>query len=757
MGERRLSRSGVAVIGVALLAIFLNSCSSLSRSWRPDTSPTAGPESVVQGAMRNGGRDEEAASVPVSPAAPATAGVTVTPSATEMTAAPSAAEVAPSAAAAAVVRLGTGEFVKPDDGRRYRVTTTDAGDITLNFEEAELRQVVMVILGELLDETYYMDPAIKGTVTVHNDNSLRRDQLLPILEELLQMNGAALVQAPGGYKIVPLGEAERQALPPSAARWPPTASRGYTVQIIPLEFASADEVASVLAPYVPEGGSLHSVPQRNILILAAPGHSIEEFLQTVRVFDVDWLEGMSMGMFPLIYADASTVAGELEQLLDTAGGSPMAGMVRLFPIERLNSLLVVTSQQRYLRAMRSWIEDLDRGGDAPGRRLYVYHVKNSKADHIAGVLNEVFLSDDTGLAPPAASLAPGLEPVTLASAARAFATGGAQASGAAGDQAAPTPVAMAAPAQASAPDAGTPLIALGSVKIIADNLNNTLLVMATRTEYATIEAAIRKLDILPRQVLVEATIAEVRLNDNLKYGVQWFIKGSLGGYNVDVRSLTGNSVNLPLAQAPGFSTSIFQSPADVRVFISALETESQVRVLSSPQLMVTDNQSASINVGTSVPVITSSGTGGATGGTVISEVEYRDTGVLLTVTPHINAGGIVTMEVSQEVSLVGPAVAPSGNVSVDQRTIQSSVSVQSGETIVLGGLIQERKTDSVTGVPVLSKLPFIGALFSETADDALRTELIVLITPKVVSNVNEAKAVTRELRKRLQSAGALTL
>jgi general secretion pathway protein D len=717
----------------------------------------AGPESVVRGAMRNGGRDEEAASVPASPAAPAAAEVTVTPSATEMTAAPSAAEVTPSAAAKPVVHLGTGQFVKPDDGRRYRVTTTDAGDITLNFEEAELRQVVMVILGELLDETYYMDPAIKGTVTVHNDNSLRRDQLLPILEELLQMNGAALVQAPGGYKIVPLGEAESQALPPSASRWPPTTSRGYTVQIIPLEFASADEVAKVLLPYVPEGGSLRAVPQRNILILAAPGHSIEEFLQTVRVFDVDWLEGMSMGMFPLTYADAPTVAGELEQLLDTAGGSPMAGMVRLFPIERLNSLLVVTSQRRYLRAMRSWIEDLDRGGDAPGRRLYVYHVKNSKADHIAGVLNEVFLSDDTDLAPPVASLAPGLEPVTLASAARAFATGQAREGEAAGGQAAPTPVAMPAPAQAVAPDAGTPLIALGSVKIIADSLNNTLLVMATRTEYATIEAAIRKLDILPRQVLVEATIAEVRLTDNLKYGVQWFIKGSLGGYNVDVRSLTGDSVNLPLAEAPGFSTSIFQSPADVRVFISALETESQIRVLSSPQLMVTDNQSASINVGTSVPVITSSGTGGATGGTVISEVEYRDTGVLLTVTPHINAGGIVTMEVSQEVSVVGPAVPPSGNVSVDQRTIQSSVSVQSGETIVLGGLIQEQKSDAVTGVPVLSKLPFIGALFSETADDASRTELIVLITPKVVSNVNEAKAVTRELRKRLQSAGALTL
>jgi general secretion pathway protein D len=748
MGVRDLSQLGMAIIGMSLL-VALAGCSSLAREWRPDTSPTAGPQSVVKGPMRPVGRDAEELGEPVVSAATEAADVTVTPT---------AAEVTPSAGVEAIVRPGTGQFVKPDDGRRYRVTTTDGGDITLNFEEAELRQVVKVILGDLLGETYYMDPAIKGTVTVQNDNSLRRDQLLPILEELLQMNGAALVQAPVGYKIVPLAEAEREAQPPSAARWPPTASRGYTVQIIPLEFASADEVAKVLLPYVPEGGSLRPVPQRNILILAAPGHTIEEFLDTVRVFDVDWLEGMSMGMFPLTYADAPTVAGELEQLLDTAGGSPMEGMVRLFPIERLNALLVVTSQRRYLRTMRSWIEDLDRGGDAPGRRLYVYHVRNSKANHIASVLNEVFLSDDSGpAAPPAASIAPGLEPVTLASAARAFATGQAPEGGAAGEQAAPVPVAAPAPAQATVPDAGTPLTALGSVKIIADSLNNTLLVMATRTEYATIEAAIRKLDILPRQVLVEATIAEVRLTDNLAYGVQWFIKGSLGGYNVDVRSLTGTSVNLPVAEAPGFSTSIFQSPADVRVFISALETESQVKVLSSPQLMVTDNQSASINVGTSVPVITSSGSGGATGGTVISEVEYRDTGVLLTVTPHINAGGIVTMEVTQEVSVVGPPVPPSGNVSVDQRTIQSSVSVQSGETIVLGGLIQEQKSDGVTGVPVLSKIPFIGPLFSETSDDALRTELIVLITPKVVNNSNEAKAVTRELRERLQRAGALTL
>lgn len=744
MGERGLGQTRAAVLGAALL-VTLSGCSSISRDWRPDTSPAAGPASVMSGLRVI---DPEASPEPTEPTQPPE--VAETPEVTET---PEAPELAPPAPAEPVLHLGTGRLVKPDDGHRYRVSATPGGDISLNFEAAELRKVVMVILGELLGQTYYIDPTIEGTVTVHNDNALRRDQLLPILEELLHMNGAALVEAPSGYRIVPLAQAERQAMPPSAARWPPLASRGYTVQIIPLEFASAEEIAKVLEPYVPDGGSLRPVPQRNILILAAPGHSIEEFLATVRVFDVDWLEGMSMGMFSLTYADASTVSEELEQLLDTDGSSPMAGMVRLFPIERLNAVLVVTSQHRYLRSMQSWIDELDRGGDTPGRRLYVYHVKNSKAAHIAGVLNEVFLSDDsTALArPPVASVAPGLQPVTLVSPAAQTAGAPAQDGDGAGYQAVP-PAAAAATAAA-----GVPLVDLGSVKIIADTLNNTILAMATRTEYATIEAAIRKLDILPRQVLVEVTILEVTLTNNLQYGVQWFFKAKIGSYNVEFRSLTGDSVNIPRAEAPGFSTSVFQSPNDVRLFISALETESQLKVLQSPQVMVTDNQSASINVGTSVPVVTSTGSGGETGGTVISEVEYRDTGVLLTVTPHINAGGIVTMEVSQEVSVVGPPVPPSGNVSVDQRTVQSSVAVLSGETIVLGGLIQERKSDAIIGTPVLSKIPVLGPLFSETTDDASRTELIVLITPKVVNDPNEAKAVTRELRERLQRAGSLAL
>lgn len=655
-----------------------------------------------------------------------------------------------------VVREGTGRFINPET-LPYEVSVQPGGDININFENADIRQVAKVILGDLLGETYVVDPAVKGAVTLNNDRPLRRDALLPILEVLLQMNGAALVPDPNGFQILPFAKAPRQSPPPSARRWPLASTRGYVVQIIPLEFTSAEEIRQILEPYVPEGGSLRAVPDRNILILAAPGYTVEDFLQTVRVFDADWLAGMTMGMFPLAYADATTVVTELGEVLNAGGESPMAGMVRLFPIQRLNAVLVVTPQRRYLAEVRRWLEDLDRGGDAPGRRLYVYSVKNSKADHIAQVLTDVFLAAEMETTEqPAPRLAPGLQPVTLTTTPAPQPEGAAAQTPPAGQPAAPPP---AAPTQGgfAGPAAETPALVndLSSVRIIADTLNNSLLVMATRAEYVTIEAAIRRLDILPRQVVVETTFAEVSLTNNLSYGVQWFIKGGLGKYGVEVRSLTGESVDLPAAAAPGFSASIFRSADDVRVFISALETESSVKVLSSPQIMVTDNQPASITVGTQVPVTTSTSSGGDTGGTIVQQVEYRDTGVLLNVTPHINAGGVVTMEISQEDSVVGAAVPPSDNVSIDTRSIKTSVAVQSGETIVLGGLIQERKTDGVTGVPVLSKIPVLGVLFSERTDDANRTELIVLITPRVINTSEEAREVTEELRRRLKNASAL--
>ncbi|MDH3315805.1 MAG: hypothetical protein OER43_08580, partial [Gammaproteobacteria bacterium] len=296
-GEPRLRM----LIGAALLAA-LTACGSV-RQWPDSVSRArAGP---AEGAQTAAGSSElEAAAAPAAEAY--------------------ASEGAPDSALAgapprrSVVREGTGRFINPDSAP-YQVTVEPGGDIVLNFEDADIRQAAKVILGDLLGETYFVDPAVKGTVTLNNDQPLRRDALLPILEVLLQMNGAALVPAPGGYQILPLNKAPRQSAPPSARRWPLPSTRGYSVQIIPLEFASAEEIGKILEPFVPEGGSLRAVPNRNILILAAPGYAIEEFLQTVRVFDADWLAGMTMGMFPLTYADAATVAAELEGVLNPGG------------------------------------------------------------------------------------------------------------------------------------------------------------------------------------------------------------------------------------------------------------------------------------------------------------------------------------------------------------------------------------------------------------------------------------------------------
>jgi general secretion pathway protein D len=658
----------------------------------------------------------------------------------------------------AMERVGTGRLVN-ERGRARVSTVGTAGEIDLDFEDTDIRNVVAVILGDLLAETYYLHPAVKGTVTVRNSRPLTRGGLIPVLELLLQMNDAALVRADDGYKVIPLEQAPREALPAVTAGGPLSAGPGFTVQVIPLRYAAAEEVKKILEPYVPERSSLRAIPERNVLILAAPGSQVADFLETVEVFDADWLEGMSMGMFPLTYADAEQVAAELEGIIGEESGSPLAGMVRLFPVQRLNALLVVTPQRSYLAEMKDWIKRLDQGGGTPQRRLYVYEVRNTRADHIGQVLSDVFGDvDEAAPAPvPPALLAPGLEPATVASrpVAEAFpaATAAQQAQQ---EQQADDREPVAAAARAVSKSAPLPAVAPASpVRFIADTVNNSLLVLATPEEWEVIEAAIRRLDVLPRQVLVEATIAEVRLNDNLSYGVQWFIKGGIGKYSVEFRSLTGDSGGLPRAAAPGFSGAVFPSLPDVRIFIEALEAASEVRVLSSPQLLVTDNQTANIRVGTQVPVTTRRSTGGDTGGVVIQEIEYRDTGVLLTVTPRINAGGMVTMEVSQEVSQVGPEVGATGNVSVDQRSIDSFISVKSGETIVLGGLITERKTDSTTGIPFLSRLPIVGPLFGKVSDAADRNELIVLITPNVVNNPDEAREITSELRRRLKGASNL--
>ena len=656
------------------------------------------------------------------------------------------------------IRKGSGVFVQGTGtgaGNGY----AEADGVTLNFEQASLPEFLRVVFESILNENYLLAPGISGTVTLHTTRPVTPDTVLPIVEAVLEQNGAALIRDEGMYKILPLGEAASAANSPAVGRYPSSRQKGYGIQVVPLQHVAAGELEGILAPFVPEGSSVSVDTTRNVLILSGPKYRLDDLLATVRMFDVDWLSGMSFGMFRLEYADAVSVVGELETIIDSGGNTPLAGIVRVLPIERINGVLVITHRPEHLDAIQALIEEFDWGLEgAAGRRLFVYELENGKAENIAGVLQQIFgqkeleesgsgelavpgaassvfrRADTVTRPPPQPGQATGVRTVRPATPA----TTGLPGSGGGSESGAESGDSISAESEQQ-------------VTIIADQDNNAILVMATPQDYRAIEATIRRLDISPRQVLIEATIAEVTLSNGLTYGVRWFLE------NEDWEL----GINAPVpanASGPGLAFAFFDATSDLKAFFDVLATQSDVKFLSTPQVMVLDNQTANIRVGDQIPVTTRSSQSTTNpDAPIVTEVQFRDTGTLLTVTPRINAGGQITLEISQEVSIPGasPAIGGGGNVSIAQRTINSSVIVQSGQTVVLGGLILETTSNGKSGVPILMNIPGLGALFSTNSTDTLRTELIITVSPRVIEDPREMEKVTEELRLRMSRANEL--
>jgi general secretion pathway protein D len=636
------------------------------------------------------------------------------------------------------ITLGSGTFVQPARGGRANAYASDEG-VTLNFEQADLKEFLRVIFDTILQENYYVDPQIRGTVTLHTTRPVTQGAVLAILETVLEGNGAALIRDEGMFKVVPLAIAESASGSPAIGRFGSRRSVGYGIQIVPLEHVSAAEIQKIIGPFVPDGSSLRIDETRNVLILSGPRYRLEELLATIRSFDVDWLSGMSFGLFRLQYADAATMVGELEAIVSAGGQSPLAGIVRLLPIERLNAVLVIAHRPDHISAIQGFIEQFDLGVEgAAGRRLYVYELENGDATRIAASLQDIFMWSNVDQFADGASRITGNDVFRSASAlSRPLpARPGDQISDArdTGDMI----------------DDGDGVVAdsLGQVKIIADEDNNVILVLASQQDYRSIEAAIKRLDIAPRQVLIAATIAEVSLSNTLTHGVRWFLEN--GGNELGINAPVPTS-----ASGAGLAFAFFDDSRELSAFFDLLATQSSVKFLSTPQVMVLDNQTATIRVGDQIPVTTRSSQSTTNpDAPIVREVQFRDTGTLLTVTPRINSGGQVMLEISQEVSLPGtePAVGGGGNVSIAQRSINSSVIVQSGQSVVLGGLILETTSNSKSGVPGLMHVPLLGKLFTQESEDVFRTELIVTVSATVVENQREMQRVTEELRQRMQKA-----
>jgi general secretion pathway protein D len=646
---------------------------------------------------------------------------------------------------------GSGTFVNPKAVAPRPPDT--GGEYTLNFEATDLQEVVKAVLGDLLKESYFIDPKVTGQVTIQTSRPLKRAELLPTLENLLRLNGAVLLRSDGLYKVMPGSQATRGSPPTSVQRV--AAARGYGIRVVPLRYVSARELHKLIEPFLPPDAPQIVDEQRNLLILTGTEQELESTMELVEIFDVDWLNGMSVGLFKLKDAEVKTLHAEMEKIFGEKD-SPVSGVVRMVPVERLNALLVVTSRPDYLEHAREWVERLDQVADAVGPRLFVYRVQNGKAADLATVLGGIFGAEVTKEAgPPAAELAPGEEPTTLDS-------GNQRTSEREGELGEESGVGQRRGERSKEP--AVSVVSTENLKIIADESTNALVILARTQDYEMIETALKNLDVVPLQVLIEASVIEVTLTDNLSYGVQWFFRnelpgGARGEGKFALGPVVGNAVASGLAGPPGFSYAVFDDLNRVRALITAIALESKLEVLSSPSLMVLDNQPATIKVVDEVPVTTQQqqavlDTGGVDNiPNVLSSVEFREAGVVLEVTPRVNASGRITLELSQEVTEVDRSRAedsPGNNPEFIRRQVESSVTVQSGETLVIGGLIGENKREDETGIPFLMDIPVLGGLFRTTSDAFTRTELIVLLTPKAVRDEGEARAVTKEFRERLK-------
>jgi general secretion pathway protein D len=670
----------------------------------------------------------------------------------------------------------------PGAPARPGVTEEAGGDVSLDFADTDIREVVAQILGAALRENYTIDPAVKGTATFHTATPIPKSRLLQTLQVLLGQNAAAMVQANGIYRIVPVAEAPTAGIAASD-----TAAGGV---VLALRYASAEPLAKLLTPFAGATAKIAAEPGRNALLISGDPTARATLTTLAQSFDVDSLAGQSYALLPVPTGDAKDFASAMQDTFKSQNGGALAGLVRVVPLERLNSVLVVTNTPRYIDEARRVFNLVEKARHFTERSWHVYYLQNSHSDDVAYLLQQAFTPQHVTAQPTNAGQASrggtsqfgtsggfggqgggagggagtsggiggggggglgggggGLGGGGLGGGTTGGLGGGAETGGAAGGRTA---------AASATTTGGNPLLGgldtgggeatdLNAMRIIPNSQNNAVLVFATPQEAGSVEAMLRKVDILPLQVRIDAVIAEVELNDNLQYGTQFLFKSS------------GLATALTGASSGGITATLF-SGKGIGETLAALQTITTVDVLSSPQLLVVDNETAHLMVGALVPYLSQTSQSTLVAGSpVVNSVEYQQTGVIMDVTPRVNSGGLVTLDLAQEVSDVSNTVTTAGlnSPTFNERRVVSRVVVQDGQTIGLAGLIQDSLTKSNGGIPWLKDIPLLGFLAGQQQNTRNRTELLVLITPHVVRDQRDARMLTEDLRDQLPGAAAV--
>ncbi len=616
------------------------------------------------------------------------------------------------------------------------------GDISLNFPSADVRVVAQAVLGDVLKVPFSVAPGLTTAVTVVTPKPIARSSVIAFLEEALRVGGLALSERGGTFSIEPIDQAR--------ASGSVGATIGFSNEIYQLQFVSADEMKRLLDPVLPGVIAQADAATGRITLSGTTGQRASA-RDLLKQFDVNWLRNMSFALFVPQRSDSRLIVPELEKLIN-APDAPTRGLVRLISMEKLNGILAITSQRQYLDDVNRFVEILDREGQNNEPRLFVYRVQNGRSRDLTKTLNNAFGNSSTSSGSDSNGQAIQFEQSPDGGNGRER-SGSGQGQGQGDQRQSGSPQPLPSNQNSNAPlDIRGEGETQGALKarISSDDTNNAILVYGTPREYALIEDALRKLDILPFQVFIEAAITEVSLTDDLRFGLQWNFSpdGSNG-------TLTENTGGLALVRnVPGFSFA-FSPSSTINGVLNTLETKTKVNVVSAPKILVLNNQTAVLQVGDQVPIATQNSTATTDpNAPTINSIEYRDTGVILKVTPRVNASGLVLLDVAQEVSDVNTTAARGAGINsptISTRRISTSVAVQDGEVLALGGLIRNTQTKGRVGLPFLSQIPFIGGLFGRQATGGNKIELIVLLKPRVIRTVDDGRAITDELRAKIKT------
>jgi general secretion pathway protein D len=692
------------------------------------------------------------------------------------------------------VATNTGQRSRPAVFEGTAVTTvseerpqpvSSGSGFDLNFENTPVATVAKVVLGDIMGTGYTIDPRVQGTVSLVSVRPVAKSDIVFLLEDALRLSGVVLIRDTAGYRLTPLGDAVGAGRVDVSAS---SAEPGYGISVVPLQYVSAQTLLKLMDSFATKAGTVRADPTRNLLIIQGTGAERRTAVDTALSFDVDWMRGQSVGIFPLVNSSPEPVIAELEKIVDSGENGLSQNVVKFQPVGRLNAIMVVSRRPALLRTAATWIKRLD-AADTARTSVHVYRVKYGEARQIARVLSDMFIggsssgqldSADNQIAPGSGtsatssadrlSLYGNSSSSNSPSSSNGFGSRAASGTSATSGFGASTPA--AAPAAANAPatasldsrssgSGGQPV--MQGVRITADTVNNTLLIYADQENYRIIESTLQQVDQPQLQVAIDATIAEVTLNDDLTYGVQFY----LTSHNLGLRPDNGSALNTqstaaPAAAAagtvanafinrafPGFNF-LIGSETQPSAILDALHTVTSLKVLSNPSLVVVNNQVATLQVGDSVPVSTGSATVLTTNNTVVNTIDYRNTGIILRVSPRINANGNVRLDIEQEISNVSAATAASLTPTVSERKVKSSISVATGQTVLLAGLISEQQNGDRNGIPLLDQIRGLGDAFSHQDKKGTRTELIIFIRPQIIRDGADAHYVAEELRSKLR-------